>query len=52
MRAQARLLQIEEAVADKGFDGEPQREAMVALACIVGPLVRSLAVSHIRQAML
>jgi transposase len=26
---QARLPQIEEAVADKGFDGEPQRQAML-----------------------
>jgi hypothetical protein len=43
---QARLPQIEEAVADKGFDGEPQREAMVALARIVGPPVRSLTVNH------
>jgi hypothetical protein len=45
MRPQARLPQIEEAVADKGFDGEPQREAMVALARIVGLPVRSLTVS-------
>ncbi len=43
--SQARLPQIEEAVVDKGFDGEPQRAAMVALACIVGPPVRSLTVS-------
>jgi hypothetical protein len=42
---QARLPQIEEAVADKEFDGEPQREAMVALARIVGRPVRSLTVS-------
>jgi hypothetical protein len=27
---QARLPQIEEAVADKGFDGEPQRQAMAS----------------------
>jgi glycerol-3-phosphate responsive antiterminator len=26
---QARLPQIEEAVVDKGFDGEPQRQAML-----------------------
>ena len=28
--SQARLTQIEEAVADKGFDGEPQRQAMAS----------------------
>jgi transposase len=28
--SQARLPQIEEAVADKGFDGEPQRQAMAS----------------------
>jgi hypothetical protein len=43
--SRSRLLKIAEAVADKGFDGEPQREAMVALARIVGRPVRSLTVS-------